>query len=143
MKQLLSKTPDIHMALLIYRSTPLLWCGLSPAELLMGRQLRNNVPKTQESLVPEWKYLKSLREADIWYKEKQRNNYDHHYKTKSLPLIDNNKEVYIIIIIIIIINILQDYSQRDDTNNRETTEGNKKNSPEGMPGTSPDTQTKT
>ena len=37
MKQLLSKTPDIHMALLIYHSTPLPWCGLSPAELLMGR----------------------------------------------------------------------------------------------------------
>ena len=57
MKQLLSKTPDIHMALLIYRSTLLPWCGLSPAELLMGRQLRNNIPITQESLVPEWKYL--------------------------------------------------------------------------------------
>ena len=57
MKQLLSKTPDIHMALLIYRSTPLPWRGLSPAELLLGRQLRNNIPKTQESLVPDWKYL--------------------------------------------------------------------------------------
>ena len=33
--------------------------------------------------------------------------------------------IFIIIIIIIIINILQDYSQRNDTNNRETTEGNK------------------
>ena len=32
-KKLLRNTKDPHMALLSYRSTPLAWCGLSPAEL--------------------------------------------------------------------------------------------------------------
>ena len=38
-KGLLEHSSDPHMALLSYRATPLPWCGLSPAELLMGRRL--------------------------------------------------------------------------------------------------------
>lgn len=95
MKQLLSKSTDINMALLIYRSTPIPWCGFSPTELLMGRQLRNNIPNVGENLVPSWEYLKSFREADTLYKEKQKHNYDNHYKTRSLPSLPDNKEVYI------------------------------------------------
>jgi transposase InsO family protein len=37
-KNLLEKSADPHMALLSYRTTPLPWCGRSPAELLMGSQ---------------------------------------------------------------------------------------------------------
>ena len=38
-KRLLKNSIDLHMALLLYRSTPLPWCGLSPAQLLMGWQI--------------------------------------------------------------------------------------------------------
>ena len=37
-KSLLQETSDTYLALLSYRATPLPWCRLSPAELLMGRK---------------------------------------------------------------------------------------------------------
>ena len=36
-KGVIQKSTDPFMALLSYRSTPMPWCGLSPAELCMGR----------------------------------------------------------------------------------------------------------
>ena len=44
-KSLLSKYPDPFLTLLAYRSTPLPWCGYSPAELLMGRMIRSEIPQ--------------------------------------------------------------------------------------------------
>ena len=38
-KRMLRQSKDPHMALLSYRATPMPWCSLSPAELLMGRFL--------------------------------------------------------------------------------------------------------
>ena len=44
-KQLFKKTPyDPQMTHLTYHATPLPWCGLSLAELLMGRRIRTPVP---------------------------------------------------------------------------------------------------
>jgi len=43
-KQLLKESSDPYMALLTYQAVPLPWCDLTPAELLMGRQLRTNLP---------------------------------------------------------------------------------------------------
>jgi len=42
-KNLLTKEKDPAKALLAYRSTPLA-CKFSPAQLLMGRQIRNSIP---------------------------------------------------------------------------------------------------
>ncbi len=59
-KKLLKEYPDPHMAelsLLTYRCTPFPWCGLLPAELLMGRHLCANIPLSDEQLTPDWKYL--------------------------------------------------------------------------------------
>ena len=38
-KGLLKKSDNHYLALLAYRATPFLWCGYSPGELLMSRQL--------------------------------------------------------------------------------------------------------
>ena len=41
-KKLLSTGDDPNLSLLNYRATPLPWCGVSPAELLMGPQTADN-----------------------------------------------------------------------------------------------------
>ena len=56
-KSLLSKSFDLYLALLAYRSTPLPWCGYSPAELLMGRKLKSEIPQHPKIFVPEWSYI--------------------------------------------------------------------------------------
>ncbi len=65
LRQLLEKSSDPFMALLSYRSTPLPWCGLSPAELSMGRKVRTNVPQTNKYLIPKWSYLAEFKEKNM------------------------------------------------------------------------------
>ena len=62
-KEMLTKAKDIHLALLSYRSTPL-ENGYSPAQLLMGRQLRSTVPMTSALLKPSTPDEHALRNAD-------------------------------------------------------------------------------
>ena len=52
-KSLIAETSDIYLALLSYRATPLPWCRLSPAELLMGRRPRTDVPQVSNLLIPD------------------------------------------------------------------------------------------
>ena len=52
-KSLLAESRDPYMALLTYRTTPFPWCNLSPAELLMGRRLRSNLPVQGDQLIPK------------------------------------------------------------------------------------------
>ena len=59
-KKLLQEAEDPHLALLSYRSTPFPWCQLSPTELLMGRQVRTNIPVDKDKLCPGWNYLPSF-----------------------------------------------------------------------------------
>ena len=62
MKELLKKSEDPYLALLNYRTTPFPWCNLSPAELMMGRQIQNNMPQVDKHLVPKWSYLSDFKE---------------------------------------------------------------------------------
>ena len=57
-KNLVKQSEDPLMALLTYWTTQFPWCKLSPAELLMGRRLRSNIPLVKDQLVPEWKFWK-------------------------------------------------------------------------------------
>ena len=53
LKKLLNKSDDTYQGLLNYHSTPLPWCNLSPAELLMGRKLRSFLPLIDKQLIPQ------------------------------------------------------------------------------------------
>ena len=71
-KKLLSGTCDMYLVILSYRTTSLPWCNLTPAELLMERWLKTDVPLTKELLIPSWPHLTDFAEKDRRYKEKQK-----------------------------------------------------------------------
>ena len=56
-KQLLQDSKDPFLALLCYRTTFFPWCGLSPAELSMGRMICSNLAQVKKLLVPKQDYL--------------------------------------------------------------------------------------
>ena len=93
-KKLLKESDDPYMALLNYRTTSFPWCGLSPAQLLMGRQLRANLPLTEEQLCPQWPYLGEFRRQNNLFKSKQKRDYDRRHRVRSLPLIPDDSEVW-------------------------------------------------
>ena len=70
-KGLLRDAEDAYLALLAYRATPLPWCHLSPAELLMGCKIRTVVPQTKEQFKPNWPYLEEFEKTEKLYKQKQ------------------------------------------------------------------------
>ena len=84
-KSLLEHSPDPYLALLSYRATPLPWCGLSLAELLMGRRLRTDVPQLKKQLVPCWPHVMNFRSLDQKFKASQRRNYDNRHRVRELP----------------------------------------------------------
>ena len=94
-KSLLSNSPDPYLALLNYRATPLPWCGLSPAELLMGRVIRTDVPQHTSAFQPNWPYLKDFREKEKKYRDDQKRNYDKRYRTRTLPELPQNTPVWV------------------------------------------------
>ena len=87
-KALLQDSPDPYLALLSFRTTPILWCSFSPAQLLMGRQLRTDIPNPKNQLIPQWPYLQEFREKDDEYKAKQRRDYNDRHRVRPLdPLL--------------------------------------------------------
>ena len=94
-KTLLADSKDPYMALLSYRTTPFPWCNLSPAQLLMGRCLRNNLPILEEQLIPKWTYLETFQRQNDKFKNEQKQNYDRHHRVQPLPLLPDNTDVWI------------------------------------------------
>ena len=94
-KHLLKRSQDTYLALLSYRATPLPWCNLSPAQLLMGRSIRTTTPQTSTHLTTKWSYLEQFRAQDKDFKQKQKRNYDCHYRTSELPDIPEDTDVWI------------------------------------------------
>ena len=92
-KRLLSKSKDPYLALLSYSSTPLK-IGCSPVELLMGRNLRSNLPTTQQQLKPHTPNQK-VRFKDLNIKESQKRYYDRRHRVKDIPPLCTGDRVWI------------------------------------------------
>ncbi|XP_062519247.1 uncharacterized protein K02A2.6-like [Corticium candelabrum] len=67
-EQLLTKTDDPHLALIVYGFTLLPWCTFSPLELLMERRLGTTMSQSTAQLTPHWNYIKKFCKADNLYK---------------------------------------------------------------------------
>ena len=83
-KSLLDKASDLYMTVLSYRATPLPWCNLSQAKLLMGRRQKTDIPQPKTAFIPEWSHLRGFREKDKEWKEKQKSAYDKRHRVKNL-----------------------------------------------------------
>jgi len=94
-KKLLEHSTDPYRALLSYRATPLPWCGLSPAELLMGRKIRTDVPQVKTHFVPKWTHIQNFRTLDHQYKQSQKEIYDRRHRVRTLPELPENQAVWV------------------------------------------------
>ena len=94
-KNLLSNAKDPHMALLSYRTTPLIWCGLSPAELLMGQKIKTDVPQPQNIYIPTWTHTQNLKDLHMKYKSMQEKYYNNQHRATSLPSLPDNSPVWV------------------------------------------------
>ena len=94
-KSLLENSPDSYMALLSYRATPLPWCGLSPAELLMGRRIRTDIPQLKKLFVLNWPHVKNFKGLDAKFKAEQKRHYDDRHRVRPLPMLPDGLPVWV------------------------------------------------
>ena len=94
-KGLLENSPDPYMALLSYRATPLPWCGLSPAELLMGRRIRTDISQVKKQFVPNWPLMANFKVQDEKFKALQKRSYDKRHRVKQLPELPDKLPVWV------------------------------------------------
>ncbi|XP_063050557.1 uncharacterized protein LOC134445400 [Engraulis encrasicolus] len=73
------------ISLLSYRSTPLQATGASPAQLIMGRQIRTPIPTLESNLQPAWPDLHKVKQADAKAKASYRRNFNKRHNVKDLP----------------------------------------------------------
>lgn len=58
------KQKDPIVALMNYRATPSTPTGVSPCQLMMGRQINTKLPTLEKNLQPQWPDLENVRETD-------------------------------------------------------------------------------
>ncbi|KAK3091772.1 hypothetical protein FSP39_022529 [Pinctada imbricata] len=75
---------DIFKALLAYRSTPIESTGVSPAQLLMGRQIRTTLPTLSSSLQPKWPEYEEVHNRDNATKIRTQEYYNRRYSASPL-----------------------------------------------------------
>lgn len=76
---------DPVLALLSYRTTPNASTGVSPAELLMGRRLRNTLPTLDRNLIPKWPDQRLIRRRDDAAKQQHAFYFNRRHGVRNLP----------------------------------------------------------
>ena len=94
MNGLLKRNDDQHIALMVYRSTPL-QNGLSPAEMLMGRRLRTQLPILPIALKPRGSHGESLERKEGLRRSDQQQNFNLRDKARNLPKLQIGDPVWI------------------------------------------------
>lgn len=93
-KNLWKRDNDYCRALLAYRATPLEH-GFSPAQLLMGRNLRTSLPQPTAKLEPKWPDLQAFRKRDEEGRCRQAANYNLRHRSRPLPELTSGQKVWI------------------------------------------------
>lgn len=92
-KGLLKKNDDIYLALLAYRSTPL-ECGFSPAELLMNRKIKSQLPILPSQLNNPVN-TKSVFNREGRAKERSAVQFNERHRTKELSQLMTGDSVWV------------------------------------------------
>ena len=90
---MLKKSVDPFGALLAYRTTSL-ECGYSPAQLLMGRQLRTSILVMASTLQTRWNESKQLRNRQENIKTRQTVDYDRYHRAQHLSTLSAGDPVW-------------------------------------------------
>ncbi|KAE8281018.1 putative protein K02A2.6 [Larimichthys crocea] len=93
-KSLLKKGEDPHKALMAYRATSLSH-GSSPAQLLMGRNIRTPLPVSQKKRQPGWPDLRAFQRKDQDLKEKQASWFNKRDNTKTRQELRPGQKVWV------------------------------------------------
>ena len=86
-KRILSQD-DVFLSSMAYRATPLDTTGYSPAQLLMGRQIRTRLPMIKSKLLPNWPSLEKVAVNDAKVKTASAVGYDRRHGARVLPPIN-------------------------------------------------------
>ena len=82
------------MGLWSYQTTPI-HNGFSLAELLMGRQLRTNMPVLPSKLLPAVPNSDIIRQKELLYKDRMKTSFDRRHGTLNFPSLDIGDHVYV------------------------------------------------
>ena len=93
MKNLLEKANDPYLAILAYRSTPLR-NGYSPAELLMNRRLRSNIPIIRDLLKPCVPDLTIVKKVEKQGKNRMK-DHERRHSARDVPCLDPGARVWV------------------------------------------------
>ncbi|XP_042147960.1 uncharacterized protein K02A2.6-like [Ixodes scapularis] len=93
-KNILRKSDRVIEGLLAHRATPGPE-GYSPAELLMGRKLKTNVPTIPEALQPKWMYRSTYRQRNKAIREREAENYNIRHRTQEREPLHPGTVVYV------------------------------------------------
>ena len=93
-KSIMKKEKDQAKASLAYRSTPLA-CGYSPAQLLMGRNIRSTVPTFPVHLKPQLPDVEKLRQWEHESRLQQQVNFSKRHRAVKLGTLSPGTKVHI------------------------------------------------
>ena len=93
-KDILRKENDPAKALLAYRSTPLA-SGYSPAQLLMGQNIKSSVPTNPDQLMPQIVDRRIFKENEEAGREYQKRIFDNRHKVQEMKPLSTGTTVFI------------------------------------------------
>ncbi|XP_053376802.1 uncharacterized protein LOC128547714 [Mercenaria mercenaria] len=93
-KRLLNACDDPYLALLTYRATPL-QNGLSPSQLLFGRQIKTTLPQAPQKLDPKPVNSREIQQKEKNYRNYSKENYDRSRRAQYLPPLKQGDGVFV------------------------------------------------
>ena len=89
------KQVDVHLALMIYRDTPIAATGYSPNELMLARQVRTTLPVLPCNLKPHWPKPAEVKHNDDHAKDLMAKHYNRRHGVHELPPLTPGEHVRI------------------------------------------------